>query len=82
MTAALARRRMGRDALERGDGMALWRMVGWGPGGVPRLGSQLRGRPPSLGPKTLQAAAAVAAAAPKAAAAAMFRGNARDSGCG
>lgn len=33
--------------------MAMWWMVGWGPGGVPQLGSQLRGRHPSLGPKTL-----------------------------
>lgn len=33
--------------------MAMRWMVGWGPGGVPQLGSQLRGRHPSLGPRTL-----------------------------
>lgn len=54
--------------------MAMWWMVGWGPGGVPQLGSQLRGRHPSLGPKTLPAAAVVAVA-PTAAAAAMFQGK-------
>lgn len=53
--------------------MAMWWMVGWGPGGVPQLGSQLRGRHPSLGPKILPAAAVVAAA--PTAAAVMFRGK-------
>lgn len=56
--------------------MAMRRMVGRGPDGVPSLGSQLRGRHPSLGPKPLPRGGGGGSSGGD------VPGSVRDSGCG